>query len=76
VGTLPKKLAILKQLQTHFKAKLQKGVGTLFPSIPAPPHPWKYEYIAHWYTEVKGGFWKGEESAPWILKFDIFLFNF
>jgi len=34
-----KKMAILKQLHTHFKAKRQKGVGTPFPRIPAPPHP-------------------------------------
>jgi len=31
------KTAILKQLQTHFKAK--KGVGTPFPRVPAPLHP-------------------------------------
>jgi len=30
-----KKLAILKQLRTHFKAKLEKGVGTPFPRVPA-----------------------------------------
>jgi len=34
VGTHP--IAILKQLQTHFKAKREKGVGTPFPRI--PPH--------------------------------------
>jgi len=28
------------QLQTHFKAKLQKGVGTPLPRVPAPLHPW------------------------------------
>jgi len=28
-----KKIAILKQLQTHFKAKCEKGMGT-----PFPPH--------------------------------------
>jgi len=35
-GNAPKKLAILKQLQTHFNAKLQKGVGKPFPRV--PPH--------------------------------------
>ena len=30
---------ILKQLQTHFKAKGEKGVGTQFPRVPAPLHP-------------------------------------
>jgi len=39
VGTLPEKLANLKQLQTHFKAKHEKGVGTPFPRVPAPLHP-------------------------------------
>jgi len=38
VGTHPKK-AILKQLQTHFEAKREKGVGTPFPRVPAPLHP-------------------------------------
>ena len=38
VGTHPK-IAILKQLQSHFKAKCEKGVGTPFPSVPAPLHP-------------------------------------
>jgi len=33
------KIAILKQLQTHFKAKREKGVGTPFPRVPAPLHP-------------------------------------
>jgi len=33
-----KKLAISKQLQTHFKAKLEKGLGTSFPRILAPIH--------------------------------------
>jgi len=33
------KIAILKQLQTHFKAKREKGVGTPFPHVPAPLHP-------------------------------------
>jgi len=35
VGTHPK-IAILKQLQTHFKAKREKGVGT---AVPTPPQP-------------------------------------
>jgi len=35
VGTHPK-IAILKQLQTHFKAKRGKGVGT---AVPTPPQP-------------------------------------
>jgi len=30
----------LKQLQTHFKAQHEKGVGTPFPRVPAPLHPW------------------------------------
>jgi len=34
------KIAILKQLQTHFKTKREKGVGTSFPHVPAPLHPW------------------------------------
>jgi len=34
------KLAILKQLQRHFEAKREKGVGTPFPRVPAPLHPW------------------------------------
>jgi len=33
------KLAILKQLQSYFKAKREKGVRTLFPRVPAPLHP-------------------------------------
>jgi len=33
------KIAILKHLQTHFKAKREKGVGTPFPRVPAPLHP-------------------------------------
>jgi len=33
------KIAILKQLQTHFKAKREKGVGTPFPRVPAQLHP-------------------------------------
>jgi len=37
------KIAILKQLQTHFKAKPEQGVetagvGMLFPRVPAPLH--------------------------------------
>jgi len=32
-------MAILKQLQTHFKAKHEKGVGTPFPRVPVPLHP-------------------------------------
>jgi len=35
-----KKLAILKQLQIYFKAKYEKGIGTPFPRVPAPLHPW------------------------------------
>jgi len=34
VGTLLKKLVILKQLETHFKAKHEKSVGTPVPRIP------------------------------------------
>jgi len=34
-------LAILKELQTYFKAKREKGVGTLFsPRVHAPLYPW------------------------------------
>jgi len=33
------KIAISKQLQTHFKAKDWKGVGTPFLRVPAPLHP-------------------------------------
>jgi len=29
-----------EQLQTHFKAKREKSVGTTFPRVPAQPHPW------------------------------------
>jgi len=32
------KIANLKQLQTHFKAKRENGVGTPFPRVPAPLH--------------------------------------
>ena len=32
-------MAILKQLESHFKAKHEKGVGTPFPRVPAPLHP-------------------------------------
>jgi len=39
VGNGPKNLAILKQLQTHFKTKHEKGVGRPFPRVPAPLHP-------------------------------------
>jgi len=38
VGTHAK-TSHLKQLQTHFKAKFEKGVGTPFPRIPTPLHP-------------------------------------
>jgi len=34
------KIAISKQLRTHFKAKRKKGVGVPFPRVPAPLHPW------------------------------------
>jgi len=34
------KIAVLKHLQCHFKAKREKGVGTPFPRVPAPLHPW------------------------------------
>ena len=36
VGNAPKNLAVLKQLQTHFKIKHNKGVGRPFPRV--PPH--------------------------------------
>jgi len=38
VGTHPN-IAILKQLQSHFKGKREKGVGTPFPRVPIPLHP-------------------------------------
>jgi len=38
-------LAILKQLPTHFKANHEKGVGTLFPRVPAPLHPCTSRYF-------------------------------
>jgi len=34
------KIAILKQLPTHFEAKHKKHVGTPFPRVLAPLHPW------------------------------------
>jgi len=34
-----KRIAILKQLPTHFKEKREKGAGTPFPRVPAPLHP-------------------------------------
>ena len=39
VGNAPKNPVILKQLQTHFKIKHNKGVGRPFPRVPAPLHP-------------------------------------
>jgi len=33
------KIAVLKQLQCHFKAKRKKGVGTSFPRVPATVPP-------------------------------------
>jgi len=39
VATHPKEIDILKQLQTHFKAKRDTGVETPFPGVPAPLHP-------------------------------------
>jgi len=38
-GNASKKIAILKQLKTHFKAKREKDVGTLFSRVPAPLYP-------------------------------------
>ena len=35
------KKTILQQLQTHFEAKREKGVGTRFPRVPVPLHPYK-----------------------------------
>jgi len=32
------KIATLKQLQTQYKAKREKGVGTPFPRVPTPLH--------------------------------------
>jgi len=52
-GSAAKKIAILKQLQTHFKAKLQKGVGTPFPRVPAPLHPAVTQPGAHPHKQVK-----------------------
>jgi len=39
------KIAILKQLQTHFKGKCKKDVRTPFPHVPAPLHPWTRQYL-------------------------------
>jgi len=41
VGT-HQKSSLLKQLPTYFIAKREKGVGTLFPRVPAPLHLWGY----------------------------------
>jgi len=30
----------LKQLRTNLKPKHEKGVGTPFPHVPVPLHPW------------------------------------
>jgi len=46
-----KKLAISKQLQTHFKAKHEKGVGTPFPRVSAPLHPW--QECQSWYISPR-----------------------
>jgi len=48
-GNAPRKLAILKQLQTHFKAKHEKGVGTEFPHVLAPLNPC---LTPHWNKSV------------------------
>jgi len=45
-GNAPQNIAILKQLQTHFKAKCEKDVGTPFPRVSAPLHLCSYLYIA------------------------------
>jgi len=48
-----KKRAILKQIPTHFKAKREKGVGTPFPRVPAPIHPWtlnRWIFLRHWFS--------------------------
>jgi len=37
------KIAILKQLPTHFKAKREKAAVTPFQRVPAPLHPWASE---------------------------------
>jgi len=34
------KIAVLKQLPTHFEARREKGVGMPFPRVPATLHPW------------------------------------
>jgi len=44
VGT-PPRIAILKQLQTHFITKREKGVGTPFPRVPAPLHSWVWPLL-------------------------------
>jgi len=33
-------ISYLKQFATHFKAKREKCVGTPFPPVPVPLHPW------------------------------------
>jgi len=42
-------IAIIKQLQSYFKAKREKGVGKSFPRVPAPLHPC---LRAHWEVKV------------------------
>jgi len=51
VGT-HKKLAILKQLQTHFQAKHDKGVGTPFLRVPTPPHPYTLQKTAYLHVTI------------------------
>jgi len=44
------KLDILKQLQTHFKAKHEKSVGTPFPRVTAPLRPWLNPFFTRKYN--------------------------
>jgi len=46
-GNAFKKLAILKQLPAHFKAKLAKGVGTPFHAFPPSYTPASMYSIKH-----------------------------
>jgi len=49
------KIAILKQLPTHFKANRAKCVGTPFPRVPALLRPWlehNHQFAQPWIFDV------------------------
>jgi len=48
-----RKIAILKQLRTHFEAKCEKCVDTPFPRVPAPEHPCLYTRKVFLFTNAK-----------------------